>query len=195
MSEWAVFSDADFNPRRADSEVNGGGDPWSSEAWADLSDFHTATDAKDFSKDIFDMALDVFAEDAMLEGNVGEDAVPEVHVAIHEQLSSLYDGSDEAETQVIGSIHVRPEVGVKDSFCFVVKDFAGQLEQFQQETKVCSEITESIPHSKKEVGDRVLRVTYPSDSKPKQMTVATYTCSNAVRPIPLVSACRLFRLS
>jgi len=189
MSTWEVFSDADFNPKAA-SEVNvGGGDPWSSEAWDDLSDFHLAANAKDLpQKDIFDMALDVFAEDDM-EDDVAEDAVPEVHVAIHEQLSSLYDGSNDAETQVIGSILVRPEEGTKDSFCFVVKDFAGQLEQFSEEKKVCKEITDSIPYSKTEVGDRVLRVTYPSDFKSKQMTVATYTCGNVVHPIPLVCCC------
>jgi hypothetical protein len=183
-SSWAVFSEADFNPQ---SLANGGsGDPWSSDAWADLSEFHTAADAsKEPQKDIFDMALDVFAEDAM-EDDVADDAVPEVQVAIHEQLSSLYDGADDPETQVIGSIHVRPEEGVKDSFCFVVKDFAGQLQQFQEETNVCSDITDSIPYSKLEVGDRVLRVTYPSESKPEKLTVATYTCSDAVHPIPLV---------
>jgi len=121
-----------------------------------------------------------------MEGAVTQDAVPEVHVAIHEQLSSLYDSSNDVESQVIGSIHVRAEKGVKDSFCFVVKDFVGQLEQFQEETSVCKEITSTIPYSRTEVGDRVLRVTYPNDSTPKQITVATYTCGNVVHPIPLV---------
>ena len=185
MSSWAVFSDANFNPEQAEV-TNEGGDPWSDDAWADLSDFHAATDAKDFpQKDIFDMALDVFADDDM-SGAIPPDNIPEVQVAIHEQLSSLYDGSNDAETQVIGSILVRPEEGTKDSFCFVVKDLAGQLEMFQEETKVCKDITDSIPYSKTEVGDRVLRVTYPSDSRPKQLTAATYTCGNVVHPIPLV---------
>lgn len=192
-SEWATFSDADFNPT---SEANGGGggsgDPWSNETWADLSDFHTATNAKDFSGDIFDMALDVFAQDDMQMPVVDSDRVPEVQVAIHEQLSSLYDGTEDAEVQVIGSILAKPEEGVKDSFCFVVKDFAGQLEQFQPQSNVCKDITDLIPYAKTEVGDRVLRVTFSSDgSKPKQMTVASYTCGSAVHPIPLVCSVRL----
>ena len=185
-SSWAVFSDADFNPQTDEAVGGGSGDPWSSDAWADLDDFHTATDApKEPRKDVFDMALDVFA-DNVTEGDGAEDAIPEVHVAIHEQLSSLYDGAEDPETQVIGSIHVRPEEGVKDSFCFVVKDFSGQLQKFQEDTNICSDITDSISYTKREVGDRVLRVTYPSESKPEKMTVATYTCSDAVHPIPLV---------
>lgn len=189
MSTWATFSDDDFSPKASSEVMNDAAesDPWSNQAWADLSEFHAATHAKDFSRDIFDMALDVFSQEDMEVMEVSQDAaVPEVQVAIHEQLSSLYDGTEDAEVQVIGSIIVRPEEGVKDSFCFVVKDFAGQLEQFQEETNVCKEITDSIPYAKAEVGDRVLRVTYPSDSKPKQMTVATYTCGNVVHPIPLV---------
>lgn len=188
MSSWAVFPDADFNPPTERSNDNDA-DPWSSDTWADLSDFHTATNAKGFERDIFDMALDVFAEDDALQDTATQqDIVPEVQVAIHEQLSSLYSDSDDAESQVIGSIHVKPEEGVKDSFCFVVKDLSGQLEQFQEETH-CSDITDTIPYSKTEVGDRVLRVTYPSDSEPKKMTVATYVCSNVVHPIPLVRVC------
>jgi hypothetical protein len=186
MSSWAVFSEADFNPQADESQFNG--DPWSDDAWGDTSTFHTATNAKHVERDIFDMALDVFTEDDVLLEGTEQDTptVPEVHVAIHEQLSCLYSGADEAETQVIGSIHVRPEEGAKDSFCFVVKDGSGQLEMFQEESNCAEEITDSIPYSKTEVGDRVLRVTYPSDSKPKQMTVATYTCSNVLHPIPLV---------
>lgn len=185
MNSWANFSDANFNPE-ADNAMNDGGDPWSDDAWANLSDFHAAKPAKDFpQKDIFDMALDVFADDDMSTA-IPRDAIPEVQVAIHEQVSSLYDGSNDAETQVIGSILVKPEEGTKDSFCFVVKDFAGQLEMFQEETNVCKDITDSIPYSKTDVGDRVLRVTYPSDFKSKQLTVATYTCGNVVHPIPLV---------
>lgn len=186
-SDWATFSDADFNPTSEATGGGDGGDPWSNEAWADHSDFHTATNAKDFSGDIFDMALDVFAPDDIQLPVVDNNSVPEVQVAIHEQLSSLYDGTEDAEVQVIGSILARPEEGVKDSFCFVVKDFSGQLEQFQPQSNVCKDITDSIPCTKTEVGDRVLRVTYPSDdSKPKQMTVASYTCGSSVHPIPLV---------
>jgi hypothetical protein len=186
-SDWATFSDADFNPTSEATDGGDGGDPWSNEAWADHSDFHTATNAKDFSGDIFDMALDVFAPDDIQLPVVDNNSVPEVQVAIHEQLSSLYDGTEDAEVQVIGSILARPEEGVKDSFCFVVKDFSGQLEQFQPQSNVCKDITDSIPCTKTEVGDRVLRVTYPSDdSKPKQMTVASYTCGSSVHPIPLV---------
>lgn len=193
MSSWAVFSDADFNPQIDDQQARGNNaDPWSAEAWPDVSDFHKATNAKEFERDIFDMALDVFAEDAVNEpangGVMTEEHVPQIHVALHEQLSSLYSGTDDPESQVNGSILVqRPEEGVKDSFCFVVKDKAGQLEAFQEQRKNCEEITELIPFGKTEVGDRVLRVTYPSDSEAKQITVATYTCSNVIHPVPLVS--------
>jgi hypothetical protein len=135
-SSWAVFPEDDFhpgNPNGEDTNPNkNDGDPWSNEAWttsADepdwgkgeaetdwgkLANFHSATNVDDpfsassvfdFSRsDPFDMALDVFLDGAS--AVIMDNSPGEVHVAMHEQLSSLYDGLEAPETQVVGAIHV-----------------------------------------------------------------------------------------
>ena len=214
MSSWADFP--------ADKLQSGaGGDPWSADAWGESAEFHSALNAApspfDSSEsqqaDPFDMSLNLFPEDPI--GEVVLEDPPVINVAIHEQLSALYDGEEPPESQVIGSIHVSEamlfqgirqypcmhcpltfllvsrqvrteEEGLKGAFCLVVKDSAGQLEQFVEQKRVCCDITDNIPYSSREVDDRILRVTLPSESEPNQVSIADYSCTGAVHPIPLV---------
>lgn len=139
-SSWAVFPEDEFQPGNqngedANASKEGGGDPWSSEAWATwdtsepdwakadtetewgrLADFHLASNVDDpfapssvfdFSRsDPFDLSLDEFLADASGGAVIPDNSPGVVHVAIHEQLSSLYDGSGAPDSQVTGVIYV-----------------------------------------------------------------------------------------
>lgn len=78
---------------------------------------------------------------------------------------------------------MRPADGFWGSFCLSVKDSSEQIEHFQEDTKVCCDITDEIPCSMLSAGDRVMRVKSESN---KQVSIATYACGNTVHPIPLV---------
>jgi uncharacterized protein (UPF0297 family) len=51
------------------------------------------------------VSLNMFLDNASAV-NISDDSRREVHVAMHEQLSSLYNDSEAPENQVIGYIHV-----------------------------------------------------------------------------------------
>lgn len=107
---WAAWDTPAEDPDWAKAEAE-------TEEWGKLAEFHSASNAHDpfgpapsafdFSlSDPFDVALDVFLADASRGAVVADNSPGEIHVAMHEQLSSLYDGSGAPETQVTGVIHV-----------------------------------------------------------------------------------------
>jgi hypothetical protein len=111
-----------------------------------------------------------------------------VPVAIHEQLSTLYDNvSAEGSVCVEGSVYVKPLGELTAPFCLVFRDLLEHVERIEEKSEVCRNITEKTPPKGLHRTDRVLRVTPPPSSVSKEIAILNYVCVQNLRPVPIVS--------
>jgi hypothetical protein len=104
-----------------------------------------------------------------------------IHVALHEQLTCMYDGNDSApSSQVEGSIHVRSSS--TNPFSLLMRDRSKHMDSFHVDPKYCVTVTNDADAL---LGDRLLKIVLPSSSAKKQK-IASYTCGSQLRPIPLL---------
>jgi len=106
-----------------------------------------------------------------------------VRVAIHEQLSAMYDDfSQEGAITVTGSIHVKASECAP--FSLVLKDTTENLQRIEEQVPgVCSVDNK-----------RVLRVKLDSTHSLQEIPIANYFCLPKLRPVPLVrKLCCLWR--
>jgi hypothetical protein len=112
-----------------------------------------------------------------------------VHVAIHEQLSAIYDDiSEDPACQVEGSIHVKPSAEMGNSpFSLVLRDLMGHLKNVKDRTDFCQDVTDKVSRQGLHKSDRVFRVMLPPNVLANgEVPIAKYICSSRVRPVPLV---------
>jgi hypothetical protein len=125
-----------------------------------------------------------------------------VHVAMHEQLSAIYDDtSEDPACQVEGSIHVKPSAEMANSpFSLVLRDLMGHLKSVKDRVggtggtaagdysySYCQDVTDKVSRQGLHKSDRVFRVTLPPNVLSNgEVPIAQYMCSSRVRPVPLV---------
>jgi hypothetical protein len=109
-----------------------------------------------------------------------------VRVAIREQFSTVYDDAGSPPSCFLeGSVFVQPSplaLEDKTSFCVVVQDPLGNIDQLEEVYTVSSDITSETDRDEKQT---VFRVTLPQNSL-LEVPVASYTCNPKMRPIPMV---------
>ena len=121
-----------------------------------------------------------------------------VRVAVHEQVSALYDGvTDEPTCHVEGSIYVQPTEDLQaKTFLLVIRDADGHVAHWKDWSSTCQNVTDSVPRKGgMHRSDRVLRITTKSPEEqrspdvlvPEDTLVAQYICTDRVRPVPMVS--------
>lgn len=102
-----------------------------------------------------------------------------IHVALHEQLTTRYEGNNNiAVSHVEGSIHVRAPRG--SPFTLAITDANGHIEILQEDPTFCIRRRTNVPNP-----TILLTVALPSDSA-KKLRIASYLCTNVVRPIPFL---------
>jgi hypothetical protein len=132
-----------------------------------------------------------------------------VHVAMHEQLSAIYDDiSDDPACQVEGSIHVKPSPELANSpFSLVLRDLMGHLKSVKQHRvgggghgtgdsslSYCQDVTDKVSRQGLHKSDRVFRVMLPPNVLSNgEVPIAQYICSSRVRPVPLVRKMMMLR--
>jgi len=120
--------------------------------------------------------------------------VETIQVAVHEQLSALYDDvSSEPSFHVDGSIFVKAKSQLAGApFCITVRDLMGNLEEITSLDESTQEISDEISRQGLHRSDRVLRVLFPQEDTSRGdrsnagVRIASYTCSPTLRPVPLV---------
>lgn len=110
-----------------------------------------------------------------------------VRVAMHEQVSALYDDeSTDTTCQVEGSVHVKPTADLKAPFHLVIRDLLDQLDRIEVDHEVCRDVSEMISRKDLHKSDRVLRVTVPPNADDQEISIASYVCASSLRPVPMV---------
>jgi hypothetical protein len=109
-----------------------------------------------------------------------------VRIAIHEQLSALYDDvSVDPTCQVEGTIYAQYKSDLKGiPFCLTLRDLLGQLDRVDPNPEVCQNVSDKVTRQGLHRLDKVLRVRMPGDSEQDQIRIASYLCG--IRPVPLV---------
>lgn len=172
-------------------------DPWSDKTWGKNglnASFESDTDIFEFSATSsiqgqgefdFDNTSSLFAPDE-IEQDKKESSIQRIQVAIHEQVSALYNNnsSDEPVCTVQGLIHVKPIQQTSAPFCLLVRDLMSLIDQFNIRQEVCQDVSQKVSRQNLHHTDRVLRVTLPPNAK--ETAVATYTCISDLKPVPLV---------
>lgn len=144
---------------------------------SDAFEFSAADDA-DFSANIFQAPF-LFPDDPFDVPKTGEKHT--IHVALHEQLTCLYEGNDNApSSQVEGTIHVRSSTSAP--FHLLMRDQSSHLESFREDPKYC---TTALSKEDGFLDDRLLTITLPN-SLAKKQKIASYTCNETLLPIPLL---------
>ncbi|KAL7559484.1 hypothetical protein ACA910_010300 [Epithemia clementina (nom. ined.)] len=122
-----------------------------------------------------------------------------VRVAVHEQVSALYDGvTDEPTCHVEGSIYVQPTKDLEAKpFLLVIRDLDGHVASWKDWPSTCQNVSDSVSRKGLHRSDRVLRITTKSDSErphtvvPEDTLIAQYICTDRVRPVPLLIKSRV----
>lgn len=128
-------------------------------------------------------APEMFPDDPMATQGSSVSEQNTVHVALHEQLTSVYDGKETVpSSQVQGSIHARSSTG--NPFNLLVRDPKRHLDKFHEDPKFCIK-SGSEAYSHHHHVDKLLRITLPADAARKEK-VASYTCTSQLKPIPLL---------
>jgi len=111
-----------------------------------------------------------------------------VHVALHEQISALYDDfSQEGSVTVTGSIHVI--MATNQPVTLRLIDETQQLQRVEQlDDSVCRMLRD-------DEGNRSLRVQLDQAKLFSQVHLADFVCVAALRPVPLVSEKLSFKLT
>jgi hypothetical protein len=82
---------------------------------------------------------------------------------------------------------VKPSKRKPSSFCLTVKDKKGHVERWEEQSKVCENITATVPHLALDQGDQVFRVSL-KNQEVLEAPIVAYSCVPKLKPIPLVSA-------
>ena len=122
-----------------------------------------------------------------------------VRVAIHEQLSALYDDiSSDPACQVDGRVLVQTPTSKSTtepirSFCLLLRDLFGHLDRCDLKDSVCEDITSTMSPDGLHKTDRVLKIRLPNDAPANdEISILTYTCSQSLRPVPMVGFLQSF---
>jgi hypothetical protein len=185
-----------------------GSDPWSDMTWgekilnvtldSDIFDFSVGQASSLLSPDLETQSF-LFPSDPIWGTIKDEDdeegeGVRFIRVAIHEQLSAVYDDvSKEPVCHVRGSIHIKPTSSSisgsdpPDPFCLVVRDLLDNIAHLETNSLLCTNVSDSANRTSLHKSDRILRVWVPSDSNPEdEISIATYVCTSKLRPVPMV---------
>jgi hypothetical protein len=174
-------------------------------AWKDLSWTKNTSHETSFESTLFEFSATsgqqpeafpepvFFPEDPFFDGknvsthHAGDNkgGVSKVHVAIHEQLSAMYDDfSQEGSISVTGSLRVKPTVPVQGTFFLTLRDQQHQIHKLEPiESGVCKDVTGKTNRGG---SNRVLRVTLDSSTS-EETPIATYSGVSKLRPVPVVS--------
>lgn len=117
-----------------------------------------------------------------------------VHVALHEEISCIYNGSLEAsEMSIRGTISVNPPIELDcKPFYLVIKDYNSYLENVTSYFECASKvITSDFTKQYKRYdgkGTHVFRVSIPhmEDIHSESIDVIKYTCAEKLKPLPLL---------
>jgi hypothetical protein len=187
------------------SEGSGKGkDPWAEKVWGQNaldSSFDSAfedgifefsaTSSVQFDGD-FDSQSFLFGDPFALTPSKKEGPVT-VRLAMHEQVSALYDdASVDTTASIIGSIHVKPTTDLKGPFHVTIRDTMNHLERIEIRPDICRDVSEIISRKGLHESDRVLRVTLPPNSINREIPIARYVCTPTLRPVPMVRKILLF---
>ena len=195
----------DSQDQGAAPAVPRGSDPWSDETWGQNAmnvTYETVeTDVFEFSAgeselngaSPSDVELSLFrGGNAARDGNLLQEkkntGPPAVSVAVHEQLSAIYDDvSPEPSCHLEGTIHVRSTTDMsRHCFCLVLRDLLGHIDVLEDRPAVAKDVSKEIARKGLHKGDRVMRISLPSSSKGKAVQIARYICTSGLRPVPLV---------
>jgi hypothetical protein len=182
-----------------------GKDPWSDKGWGKNASLDSSFDS--FEDGLFEFSADKSVD---LDGDLdsqsifftdpfshtpskkeGRVTVTTVRLAMHEQVSALYD-DDSVDTtcQIEGSIHVKPTTDRKSPFHLTIRDVMSHLERIEVRPDICRDVSEKISRKDLHESDRVLRVTLPPNSLNQEIKIARYVCTSTLRPVPMVSLSR-----
>eukprot|EP00523_Entomoneis_sp_CCMP467_P012007 CAMPEP_0168717970 /NCGR_PEP_ID=MMETSP0724-20121128/273_1 /TAXON_ID=265536 /ORGANISM="Amphiprora sp., Strain CCMP467" /LENGTH=377 /DNA_ID=CAMNT_0008764461 /DNA_START=8 /DNA_END=1141 /DNA_ORIENTATION=- len=126
-----------------------------------------------------------------------------VRVAIHEQVSALYDGvTDEPACHVEGSLYVRPSEDLQAKpFLLVVRDSDNHVAHWKDWPSTCRNVSDKVSRKGLHRTDRVLqistrceeqkRTTQSPRSLAEETLIGQYICSDRVRPVPLLIKSRV----
>lgn len=132
-------------------------------------------------------ARDVFDDQGFLSRGKAFPTTTTVHVALHEQLTTRYEGNDSiAVSHVEGSIHARSSCG--SPFTLAIMDGNRHIETLQEDPSFCI-----MRRSPPELYDTrvptdpctLLTVALPPHAAKKQK-IASYLCTSQVKPIPFL---------
>ena len=124
----------------------------------------------------------------------GSSTLTLVRVAMHEQVSALYDGvTDEPSCHVEGSIYVQTTKDLESKpFLLVIRDLDGHVASWKDWPSTCQNVSAVVSRKGLQRTDRVLRIRTKSDLQtshsagPEATNIAQYICSEPVRHVPLV---------
>ena len=167
------------------------------------ADFHSNQDIFGSSEDInltgleapnsqsfFDKSFDTF------DNLKPDESCPiSAKIALHEHMSCAYDEtSTPMELSVDGVLSVEPPTDVEcKPFYLVMKDPKNHLKNVTSYFECVTEVTHGdfVKHLEihKTQGNRIFRVSVPlmEDGDEKSIHVIKYTCTDALKPVPLVS--------
>eukprot|EP00977_Amphora_coffeiformis_P013648 scaffold3608_cov183-Amphora_coffeaeformis.AAC.35 len=186
-----------------------GSDPWSDETWrqndammnvtfdtVETDVFEFSAGESDLHQTPSDVELSLFrggghkVATERRNNNKGGASLPVVAVAVHEQLSAIYDDvSQEPSCHLEGTIHVKSSTDMsRHPFCLVLRDLLGHIDVLEDRPAVAKDVSKEISRKGLHRGDRVMRVSLPSTSKGKAVQIARYICTTGLRPVPLVRA-------
>jgi hypothetical protein len=176
-----------------------GNDPWAEKAWGKNASLDSSFDSA-FEDGIFEFAATdsvhhdtdfdsqsfLFGDPFAVTPSKKEGPVT-VRLAMHEQVSALYDDANVDTTcQIEGSIHVKPTTDLKAPFHVTIRDTMNHLERIEIRPDICRDVSEKISRKDLHESDRVLRVTLPPNSINQEIPIARYVCTPTLRPVPMV---------
>jgi hypothetical protein len=176
-------------------------DPWADKPWGQNATLDSSFDSA-FEDGIFEFSA---TSSVQLDGDLDSDSqsflfsapfavTPSkkegpvtVRLAMHEQVSALYDDATVDTTcQIEGSIHIKPTTDLKAPFHLTIRDVMNHLERIEIRPDICCDVSEKISRKDLHESDRVLRVTLPPNSINQEIPIARYVCTPTLRPVPMV---------
>uniref|UniRef100_A0A7S2YCF4 MHD domain-containing protein n=1 Tax=Entomoneis paludosa TaxID=265537 RepID=A0A7S2YCF4_9STRA len=135
-----------------------------------------------------------------VETGTSSSGIGRVQVAIHEQVSALYDGvTEEPACHVEGSIYVQPSRDLQATpFLLVIRDLENHVAHWKDWPSTCQNVSEQVPRQHRT--DRVLQITtrVPKAKTPtstrlaaEEALIGQYICTDRVRPVPLLIKSRV----
>ena len=188
-------------------DFNGGAngtDPWSDKTWHAFDDdafTFNPNDQSEMESNFLETTSQASGASFMFSNSTNlfrDKSKPKnegmVQVAIHEQISALYDGvTDEPACHVEGSIYVQPSSDLQAKpFLLVLRDLENHVANWKDWPSTCQNVSDRVPRKGLHQTDRVLQITTRADdgmsprSVAEEALIAQYICTERVRPVPLV---------